>query len=162
MLAIASIFGLFVLYQDQIKKAATFGMIGYGIYIAYLTVLLPFAGFQAKPEIDEYVLNERVSGQVTSVAISGTSYGKIKITGTVENRTDWTLGSYVVTCRVQETFDGNTAIMVTTGFANIAPNSKGTFEAVVDGVKQDNPRGLLGGDRTMLNHFCRFDHADRA
>jgi hypothetical protein len=161
MLALASVLGLIVLYQSQIKKAATIGLLAYGLYLAYLTVLLPFAQFQDKPEVDEFVLNERVSGQVTSVAVSGASYGKIQITGTVENRSEWTLGSYVVTCRVQETYEGKSSVMVATGFAKVAPNSTGTFTAVIDGVKQDNASGMLGGERKMLNHFCRFDHADR-
>lgn len=160
MLALASIFGLFVLYQNQIKKAATIGVIAYGIWLVYLTALLPFARFQDKPEVDEFVLNERVTGQVTSsVAVSG---GKIKITGKVENRTEWTLGSYVVTCRVQETFEGKTDKRVATGYANIAPGATGTFEAVVDNVGQDSRTGMLGGKKEMLGHFCRFDHADRA
>ena len=163
MLAIASILGFIVLYQRQIKKAATVGVMAYGVYVLFLTVMLLFVGFQDKPEVDEFVLNERVSGQVTnSVAVSGASFGKIKITGKVENRSEWTLGSYVVTCRVQETYEGKNSVQVATGYADIAPNSTGTFEAVIDDVKQDSRTGMLEGKKEMLGHFCRFDHAARA
>jgi hypothetical protein len=162
MLAFASFLGLIVLHESKVKKLATIVVIAYGIYLAFLTVLLPFARFQDKPEVDGLVLNERVSGQVTSVAISGLVYGTIQITGTVENRSEWTLGSYVVTCRVQQTFEGKSSVMKVTGHARIAPNSTGTFQVVLDRVKQGNPQGVLGGERKMLNHFCRFDHAERA